>query len=130
MAWPIFANFGRGDGETPSPKRATRPPLHFARLFLPRIRLLTVGVDQPLLAVERRRRVWGPESRAAAFCLKRIIIEEQSKPEREGKGQNPEDVKKPEGSKETSADIGMISKGSDGKPKAEPGEHRGGTSGK
>ncbi len=57
-------------------------------------------------------------------------MEEQSKPEREGKGQESDHVEKPHGTEGTTADIGNISKGSSGKPKAEPGEHEGGTSGK
>jgi hypothetical protein len=51
-------------------------------------------------------------------------MEEQSKPEREGKSQDPQRVDKPHGSKRTNAEIGMISKGSGGTPKAVPREHQ------
>lgn len=47
-------------------------------------------------------------------------MEEQSKPEREGKGQDPKQMEKAHGHEGTTADVGMISKGSSGAPKADP----------
>lgn len=55
-------------------------------------------------------------------------MEEQSKQERDGKGQDPDHLEKPHGHEGTTADKGMISKGSSRTPQAESGKDESGTS--